>query len=148
MAKPPNASGGVACFNPVRPLVLGEVEVTLDVQQHLPEEAQPLLLKLLALVEHLLHVLHVLGGALAQLVQRFLVLLLGLVGSRAQRSLILWSSWCQIEREDDVLTFCESCLHLSTFSWSFFCWSAVTDASVLLLASRVDASFSSLQAMW
>lgn len=47
-----------------------------------------------------------------------------------------------------VLTFCESCLHLSTFSWSFFCWSAVTEASPLQLASLVDASFSSLQAMW
>lgn len=46
------------------------------------------------------------------------------------------------------LTFWTSCLHLSTFSCSFFCWSGVTEASVLPLASRVAASFSSLQAMW
>ena len=63
------------------PLVLGEVEVPFDVQQHLPEEAQPLLLKLLALGEHLLHVLHVLRGAVVQLLQPLLVLLPGLVGT-------------------------------------------------------------------
>lgn len=52
--------------------------MAFDVQQHLPEEAQPLLFKLLALIEHLLHVFHVLWGALTQLVQGLLILLLGL----------------------------------------------------------------------
>lgn len=45
-------------------------------------------------------------------------------------------------------TFCTSCLHFSTLSWSFFCCSGVLDWSALLLASRVMASFSSLQARW
>ena len=52
--------------------------MAFDVQQHLPEEAQPFLLKLLARVKHRLHVLHVLWGAGAQLIQSLLVLLLGL----------------------------------------------------------------------
>lgn len=47
-----------------------------------------------------------------------------------------------------VHTFCTSCLHFSTLSWSFFCCSGVLDWSALLLASRVIASFSSLQARW
>ena len=59
-------------------MVLSEVEVALDVQQGLLQEGQPLDLVLLALVEHRLHALHVLRGALGQLVQRLLILLLGL----------------------------------------------------------------------
>lgn len=45
-------------------------------------------------------------------------------------------------------TFCTSCLHFSTLSCSFFCWSGVMDCSALLLASLVIASFSSLHARW
>lgn len=52
--------------------------MAFDVQQGLLEEGQPLDLMLLALVKHLLHALRVLGGALAQLIQRLLVLLLRL----------------------------------------------------------------------
>lgn len=65
-------------FSHVGPLVLCEVEVAFDIQQHLPEETQPLLFKLLALVEHLLHVLHVWRGAFTQLIQSLLILLLSL----------------------------------------------------------------------
>lgn len=65
-------------FKDLKPLVFCEVEVAFDVQQHLPEEIQPLLLKLLALIEHLLHVFHVVWGALTQLIQGLLILLLGL----------------------------------------------------------------------
>lgn len=70
--------GSVAFFKRLQPLVLCEVEVAFDVQQHLSEEAQPLLLELLTLVEHLLHVFHVLRGALAQLIQSLLIFLLRL----------------------------------------------------------------------
>ncbi len=66
------------CFKCVEPLVFCEVEVAFDIQQHLPEETQPLLFKLLALTEHLLHVFHVLRSALTQLIQSLLILLLGL----------------------------------------------------------------------
>ena len=60
------------------PAALGQVQVPLDVQEHFLEEAEPLLLKLLALLKDLLHALDVLGGALVQLVQYLLVLLLSL----------------------------------------------------------------------
>ena len=50
----------------------------LNLQQNFPEEAQALLLELLALLEGLLHVLHVLRRALAQLLQGLLILLFGL----------------------------------------------------------------------
>lgn len=68
-------------MNISKPFVFCEVEVALDVQQHLPEEAEPLLLKLLGLIEHQLHVLHVLRSALTQLIQSLLILLLGLGGN-------------------------------------------------------------------
>lgn len=53
----------------------------LDIQEHLLEEVEPLLLKLLALLKDLLHALHVLRGALVQLIQNLLVLLLSLQGT-------------------------------------------------------------------
>lgn len=59
-------------------MIGGEVEVLLDAQQQLFEEAQSLVLELLPLFEHLLHVLHVLRGHLIQLLQRLLVALLRL----------------------------------------------------------------------
>lgn len=52
--------------------------MVFDVQQHLPDERQPLLFKLLALIEHLLHAFPVLWSAPTQLIQSLLVLLLGL----------------------------------------------------------------------
>lgn len=55
-----------------------QVQVLLHLQQDFPEEAQALLLELLALLEHLLHALHVLRRALAQLLQGLLVLLFAL----------------------------------------------------------------------
>ena len=55
----------VNSFKHAKPLVLCEVDVVFDTQQHIPEEAQPLLFKLLALLKHLLHVFHVLRSALA-----------------------------------------------------------------------------------
>lgn len=255
---PMAVSHRVNLFKRVKPFVFCEVEVAFDVQQHLPEEAQPLLFKLLALIEHLLHAFHVLRRALTQLVQGLLILLPGLGGNMHTRNKLsyvrlyttfhtscphvpvfrlcgwTWSrlTWkgqqmclqaqekilvqeCEVQgcqspvqprtanvgevREKhggggavrchtltappwllkiacelicfwawlwktafacrrcrgpvraaaaEALTFWESCLHLSTFSCSFFCWSAVTEASPLLLASLMDASFSSLQAMW
>lgn len=68
----------INCFKRLKPLVFCEVEVALDIQQHLLEESQPLLLKLLALFEHLLHVFHVVWGAITQLLQSLLILLLRL----------------------------------------------------------------------
>lgn len=56
----------------------GEVEVLLDAEQQLLEEAQSLVLKLLPLFKHLLHVLHVLRRHLFQILQRLLVALLSL----------------------------------------------------------------------
>lgn len=55
-----------------------QIQVLLHLQQDFPEEAQALLLELLALLEHLLHALHVLRRALAQLLQGLLVLLFAL----------------------------------------------------------------------
>lgn len=57
----------------------------LNLQQNFPEEAQALLLKLLALLKHLLHALHVLWRALAQLLQGLLVPLFGLQESPGTR---------------------------------------------------------------
>lgn len=71
------SSGGLKGWG-AQPLVLREVQMPLDVQQDLLEEAQPLLLKLLALLKHLFHVLHVLWRTLIQLIQGLLVLLFGL----------------------------------------------------------------------
>lgn len=60
------------------PSHIGQVQVLLNLQQNLPEEAQALLFKLLTLLKHLLHVLHVLGCGLIKLLQGLLILVLGL----------------------------------------------------------------------
>lgn len=62
------------------PSHIGQVQVLLNLQQNLSEEAQAFLFKLLALLEHLLHVLHVLGCGLIKFLQGFLILVLGLCG--------------------------------------------------------------------
>lgn len=78
-----------------KPLVLCKVEVAFDIQQHLPDEAQPPLFKLLALIEHLLHVFHVLWGALTQLIQSLLILFLGLGCKKRQTT----NTLCNLERQ-------------------------------------------------
>ena len=70
---PPHAPGEGHSPGHVR-----QVQVLLHLQQDFPEEAQALLLELLALLKHLLHALHVLRRALAQLLQGLLVLLFAL----------------------------------------------------------------------
>lgn len=70
---PPHAPGEGHSPGHVR-----QVQVLLHLQQDFPEEAQALLLELLALLKHLLHALHVLRCALAQLLQGLLVLLFAL----------------------------------------------------------------------
>lgn len=60
------------------PLALSEVKMVFDIQKHLAEEVQPLLLELLARLEHNLHVLHVLRRGLAELIKGLLVFLFGL----------------------------------------------------------------------
>lgn len=70
---PPHAPGEGHSPGHVR-----QVQVLLHLQQDFPEEAQALLLELLALLKHLLHALHVLRCALAQLLQGLLILLFAL----------------------------------------------------------------------
>lgn len=155
------------------PLISCEVEVVFHIQQHLSDETQPLLLKLLALVEHLLHALYVGLSATVQLVQNLLVLFFSLgwnvtfylnVTFHSDFSVVIQKEqpygqlfacashrllWGLLStRQLIALTFSLSCLHLSNLSWSFFCWSALVEVSPLLLASLMEASFSSLQAMW
>lgn len=77
------------CVGMDLPLVLGEVEVSFDVQQHLLEEPQSLILKLLTRVKHCLHVLHVLGRTLPQLIQSLLILLLSLHGEDQTESMLI-----------------------------------------------------------
>lgn len=60
----------------VIPIIAGEVQVFVDVQQDLLEEAQPVLLGLLGDLKHLLHVLHVAWVAAVQLLQSLLIALL------------------------------------------------------------------------
>lgn len=60
------------------PAVLCQIQVPLDIQQHLLQEAESLLFKLLALLKDLLHTFNVLWGTLTQFVHHLLILLLGL----------------------------------------------------------------------
>lgn len=73
---PPRSAS--SCQPLLEPLIFCEVEVVFHVQQHLSDETQPLLLKLLALLEHLLHALYVGLSATVQLVQNLLVLFFSL----------------------------------------------------------------------
>ena len=49
------------------PFTGGEVEMLVQIQEHLLEEAQPLALCFLTALKHLLHVLHVAGIVVVQL---------------------------------------------------------------------------------
>lgn len=60
----------------VIPILAGEVQMFVNVQQDLLEEAQPVLLGLLGDLKHLLHVLHVAWVTAIQLLQSLLVALL------------------------------------------------------------------------
>lgn len=70
-----------SCFPPEEvnvfpPVFGGQVEVRVDIQQDVFEEAQPLPFCLLREVEHLLHVLHVARVAPVQILQGLSVALL------------------------------------------------------------------------
>lgn len=63
-------------------MIGGEIQVLLDLQQQLSEEADAFVFKLLPLLKHLLHVLHVLRGQLVQFLQGLLVAFFSLGGMR------------------------------------------------------------------
>lgn len=64
------------------PFTGGEVEMLVQIQEHLLKEAQSLALCFLTALKHLLHVLHVAGIVAVQLFQHLLVLILALYQCR------------------------------------------------------------------
>lgn len=84
---PPQSPGHprLAEFPPVSGLVPftgGEVEMLVQIQEHLLKEAQSLALCFLTALKHLLHVLHVAGIVAVQLFQHLLILILALYQPR------------------------------------------------------------------